>query len=365
MNTKQLRSILFLTLIGGLAFACNMSTNDDHETVVPVEKLDLPPGDHDSVAWLPNGKLIFSIPVEDIVNAPSRARYYLFDNELLEEIPLPIDPLCRWQEYLGPTNLPDGRLGLAKNCAGRWPDKPPGLDMAAYLMAYDFDTGITEQIVSEPLPEGLGLSGTFSWNPDMSRGVVAGGSLFGTLYWVTPTGSMPMTVTVGEGSNMWSLAENFRVMQDRENNAVNIGIAKTPAWSHDGHAIAFFASPDAVGRSGQSRATGSYNLYLMDSDTLKPEVVLSDLHFPHLLEWSPDDNWLLLSTEAGSNSVRGLWLFSLAEGSLQLIVQGSFGDVTWSPDGQKIAAIKCDEVCVGPNDILVFDVSNLVQDDSE
>ncbi|MBE7529102.1 MAG: PD40 domain-containing protein [Ardenticatenaceae bacterium] len=365
MNINWLRSILILSMLGFFAIACTNNANDRFEAKVPLEKLDLPPGEHSSIEWLPDGKLIISIPVEDTVNVQNRRKYFIYFDGQLQEIPLAVDPLCRWQNYLAPTSLPDGRLGLAKNCAGRWPDKPPGLDMAAYLMGYDFDTGITEQIVSEPLPEGLGLSGTFSWNPDMSRGVVAGGSLFGTLYWVTPTGSMPMTVTVGEGSDTWSLAENFRVMQNRENNAMHIGVAKTPAWSHDGNTIAFFASPEAVGRSGQSRVTGSYNLYLMDPDTLQPEVVLSDLYFPHLLEWSPDDNWLLLSAEAGSKRVRGLWLFSRAESSLQLIAQGSFRDINWSPDGQKIAAIKCEDICIGQNEILILDVSELAQNGQE
>lgn len=361
MNVNWLRSIFILSLLGIFAIACTMISNSRFEAKVPVEQVDLPQEDYTYLEWLPDGKLILSISTPVKGSSRTTIKHFLFDNGGLQEIPLATDPLCQWDMYLFPTSLPDGRLGLAKDCAGRWPDKPPGMDMAAYLMAYNFDSGITEQIVSEPLPAGLGLSGIFSWNPDMSRGVVAGGSLFGTLYWVTPTGSMPMTVTVGEGSDTWSLAENFRVMQNRENNAVDIGIAKAPAWSHDGNRIAFFASPEAVGRSGQSRATGRYNLYLMDPSTLQPEAVLSDLYFAHLLAWSPDDQWLLLNTRVGSEQTQGLWLFLPAERKLELIAQGSFGDMSWSPDGQKVAAIKCGETCIGQNEILIFDVSQLVQ----
>ena len=184
--------ILALSLSSIGIIACTTNLNTGFEANVPIEKLDLPPENYGSIEWLPDGRLVISIPDTDTVNNQNRIKYFLFDNEEINEILLPEDPLCRWQEYVLPTNLPDGRLGLAKNCGGRWPDKAPGLDMAAYLMAYNFDTGIIEQIVSEPLPARLGLGGIFSWNPDMSRGVIAGGSLFRTLYWVTPTGSMPM-----------------------------------------------------------------------------------------------------------------------------------------------------------------------------
>jgi hypothetical protein len=350
-----------LQLVLILIFFCLLSACEaDTETFTAIatpEEVGVPQDHYSFIEWLPDDRLLLSVYSKDQIAPNSPWQYFVLDDEFREFV-LPTNPLCqRRTDYLHPNILPDGRLGFTQSCIGRWPELAPGYDSTSYFVAYDLDTGEVEQIVSEPA---IDLVGRSSWNPDMSLGIAEAGSLLATIYWITPSSVMPMTVTISGGSRPWSLAENYQVMQE-DSSRRDIGIAKEPAWSRDGETIAFFASPDAIDQEGQSRAASEFKLYVMRSDVLQPEAVLSDLYFAHLLAWSPDDRWLLLYAEAGTERTNGLWLFSPEHHTLQLVAAGRFSDMSWAPDGHAIAAVHClDDLCEQA-EIVRYDVRSLVQ----
>lgn len=81
--------------------------------------------------------------------------------------------------------------------------------------------------MEEPLPFGVG---DFSWNPNMTRGVLEIGSLLSTIVWLTPAGMELMTITIGSGEQSWSLEENLAAMYDDRIDNSEVGIARDPVW---------------------------------------------------------------------------------------------------------------------------------------
>jgi hypothetical protein len=355
----------FLLLVGVLPGCVTTGTGSatkapaEVEPGVPFQKLAVPPAHYSWLTWADESRLVLVSPASDM---GLENRYEVLNDGLLQELALPGDPICQHAlTYQFPATLPDGRLGLVKWCITQWPTQSEE-DSLQYLVAYDWQTESIEQIVSGPLPD-IGAN-DFSWNPDMSRGVQAAGSLFQTLYWLAPDGVEPMTITISRGRRSWSLDENYYSMLNRDNNH-DIGIARAPSWSPDGQTIAFFASPAAVGRSGQSRAMGEYQLYLMDPNELEPRPALAGVYYAHRLHWSPDNQWLLFTGEAGPRRIKGIWLFSPAQNDLELIAEGSFRDIAWSPDGLKVTAIHCrqeDWPECKQQEILQFDVSEVIKE---
>ncbi|RME06886.1 MAG: hypothetical protein D6816_07230, partial [Bacteroidetes bacterium] len=168
-------------------------------------------------------------------------------------------------------------------------------------MAYNWETGAFKKIVEAPLPVDTWFP---SWNPEMTRGVLSIGSLLGTIVWVTPAGMEAMTVTIDTDELSWSLAENLSVMEDYyhgNDRTAEVGIARNPAWSPDGRWIAFWASTNAIGRTGISRARGAYGLYLLDPDTLQLQQIIENVQNMTLLVWSPNSQWLSFTGDIGTS----------------------------------------------------------------
>lgn len=245
---------------------------------------------------------------------------FILDNEQLHPLELPKDTAClTGTHYSRPNLLPDGRIGLVKFCVDALSE--PLADRGDHtLTAFDLDQHIVTPIMDGFLYPGLQQS--FTWNQDVSRGVMAVGTLDSTLYWLTPEGPEPMQVTVGEGEATWSLAEALEqttCTRECEPSPPPVGIASTPGWSPDGKTIAFTASPAAMSLQGISRVNAVYSLYLMDATELRPRAVIDDLYQPRLLRWSPDGQKLLLDACVGSLSRCGIWLYSLQNRSLKQI----------------------------------------------
>ncbi|MGH2536807.1 MAG: TolB family protein [Candidatus Promineifilaceae bacterium] len=341
-------------LIGLLMFLA--ACQPDVSGKVVREPLALAAGYYGPVMWLSEERLlVFYRGTWDYLEYPSNVR---------GEVRLESDPRCTLQTvYLAPEVLPDGRLGLVKDCVSLRPQEPPAIGgHERYLVAYDWQSQTVEQIVAGPLP--TTQAAAFSWNPDMTRGVQALAGLLGTLYWLTPAGYEPMEVTVGEGARSWSLAENLRILlspdADVQLHKRDVGIADNPSWSPDGGTIAFFASTAAINRSGPSRGDGEYHLYLMDPVELRPEPALGKVYYPSFLAWSPDSRWLAFLGRAGALRASGLWLFNPEDNELELIEAGEILDATWSPDGTQLAVTRCGATGCENAEVFRYDVSALV-----
>lgn len=345
-----LMGLLFLT-------ACGTGVNvPDPEIIqpdVPAEVVDFPVAEN-YVTWLPDGKLLIRTESSGtLYKIDEPISYLLRDGDDLEQRQFPVETHCSAYQYHINGILPDGRLGLVEEC--NIYDKPyqrPTEEMT-YILAYDWHTGEVERLVAQSLPP---IGGSwFSWNPDMTRGVQEAGSLLSTLIWLTPERAEPMDILIEDGSRRWSLAENYRVILARESDAREIGRAGSPAWSPDGTQIAFFASPDAVGRNNISRATGEYKLYLMDAALLQPKPVLDGMYFADFLTWSPDGHWLVFigEREGYCSADTCLWLFSPErEELIQVTSDIMVEPISWSPDGSRlVTARKCGD-CQPSNTML-------------
>lgn len=324
----------------------------------------LPAEDYSVVSWYPDGRLMFFLDTDN-----QSIQYVISVEGTINELQLEFDARCQRIKYLvNPTPLPNGQMGVIEICGGRWPERAVGrLADEMYLMSYDWEGDSLKQIVAAPLMSGLG-AGRFTWNPDMSRGIQEATSLIGTLYWITPDSIEPMDITIGEVNRSWSLAENMTIEASNDSeiylNKRDVGVASAPAWSSDGEVIALMASTDAINRSGASRGLGEHSLYLIDPIEQQAEAILDQIYYPHLLIWSPDNQWLAFNAAYGKGKNEGLWLFSPTQNILHLVDEGNFKSFAWSPNGQEIAALYCpDDLCysAGVAEPVLYDVKSLVQ----
>jgi hypothetical protein len=349
--------LMFAVLALGTATACE----SQRELTIPSEKVPVPVGKYGSVLRFADGRILLST-----IDSPSyksgRLRYYSITQEQFVDVPVPADPRCRKTQYISSTALPDGTLGFNMICHGYWPNRPLGGDGASFIVSYDWESGEIKPIVAEPLPY---RAVDFSWNPEMTRGVQGIGSLLSTIYWITPTGMKPMTVTIGAGEQSWSLDENLVAMNDERLDNTDVGIARTPVWSPDGRLVAFWASTDVIGRSGMSRARGSYGLYLLDPRTFQLQKLLENVRNTTRPVWSPDSHWLVFAGDRGS-SRDSLWLTDLGGGPPHLVGKGNNFDIFnafngwgWLSDREIIVTM-----CVNPDceytEVIKYDVRDIV-----
>lgn len=355
MRSAFIRALIVLTLALGFV-ACTMVRlpQPPAPMLASARTLEVPPDWYHEVLRFPDGRIFLHI--KDL-------RYYVLGENRVLEIPFPWDKRCVNVKYDLPKVLPDGRLAFREFCGQLWRDRPLGLGDAHFLVAYDWQASRMIPIIDAPLPPVLYDA---TWSPDMQRGVVASGSLDGTLSWLTPQGIEPMTITVGAGDRAWRLDVYFpgaTPYPERD----DVGIARNPAWSPDGQYIAFWASSAAIGKVGLARAVVPYDLYLLDPKTLAWRVLtrgVSEGALTYAQYWSPDSQWILFSGGIGGET--GLWIVSPGDGQLQLVDRtngGAFAGFNWRTD-HTIVAVKCTDSSCYKSSVLEYDVS-LLQSDSE
>jgi hypothetical protein len=215
----------------------------------------------DAVAWFPNGRLV----VEG-TNAENRVTFWSTTGEAIEWTQLSLDkyPRCPPQSFMGASTLPDGRLGLL--CAA---DLRNGT-LVYEVVAYDWESTSIEQLVKTELP----APGGYTWDPGMSRGLLATNGAYSTLYWLSSTEITPVDLTLVEGTRSWWLPESIAAL-DRYNQSRNltgrephpVGLVNVPAWSPDGSSIAFWATLETIGRPFNFPVV-PWTLYLLNPETM-------------------------------------------------------------------------------------------------
>jgi len=263
---------------------------------------------------------------------------------------LPSDPDCFLTNYYGDESLPDGKLQILKLCGSG------GNGTDTYLMAYDWETQRLEKLVG-PLP--LGTSGA-SWNPQGTKaiGYLDSGFASKTLFWVYPDGFEPLDLVIQDDGRSWNLQDDFpKFTADDTGKSGTTGRA---SWSPDEVAIAFFASPDAIGKTSFERFGVEHYLYLMNPETLQYEVVADKIFSPFLLSWSPDSNYIAFIGHYGFRKENGIWLYSIKTNSITEVSKGIFQDIVWRPDGNRLVAIGCEDLGVC-NKILEYDLTTILE----
>ena len=355
-----LLSIVFISVaLSGGCTSNSPSTNKILHPNIPVQKLNFPEAEYNNLFWLSQKGLV------EVISNLSTGRFSLVEenSSQLHELSLPSDPACKkYLDYFPSQILPDGRIGLIKNCGE---DIRSASQNTSFLMAYDLEYDKLEKIVAGNLPSWVNSRG-FTWNPTMTRGVQElTDRLFSTLHWISPNGSSPIPLTLKDGYRSWSLDEQYNNMTTTNEGGSQYGYAGYPAWSPDGKTIAFWVSFDAMGHTGITRVDGEFYLVFLNPEDLSYRFVIKDIYDPYELKWSADGKWLAFFGSAGSTSEKGLWLYSLTENSLTKIgdKQHFSGAPAWFPDGQSIAVISCyaweTEICK-KTEILKYDLSNVM-----
>ena len=339
--------LLLINLIVVLVVSCRPTFNSFSKVNTP-KQLSYPASEfYDSLVIVENEMvvLIDGGEFDDL-------QYYAKEGEAeYQRFNFPEDHRCSSTRYYAYETLPDGRLQVWKHCFTE-------NGTITYLMAYDW---LAQKLndVSGPLP--LGSSGA-SWNPDQTRAIAYLDSKFAskTLFWISNGGYSPLDLNIVDGNHSWNLKDDFPDFNADDTGKT--GTTGRAAWSPDGKQIAFFASADAIGKTGFERFNVEYKLYLMSPETLHYEVVADGIFSPFLLSWSPDSTHLAFIGDYGILKEKGIWLYSVKTNIVAQVSKGRFQSIVWSTDGEDLVAIQCDSIDLCDK-VLKYDVTNLVYDE--
>ena len=262
-------------------------------------------------------------------------------------IPVPGAPACNRIDDVGPTMLADGRIAFQRRCTpgARGPNT-----FDTTLTALNNDGSLTVLANLGGLPF---VPRQVAWSASATEGILWGGSrICDGLLAVDRSGVKALDVEINASGHAFNLKDFV------SNNCTDTGNAELPAWSKDGHTIAFLASGDAVGKSDAARLDASYSLFTMDSQAWIPRQLLSNIVQPMGLAWSPDGTKVAFSATVGGNP--GTWILNAGSGRLTRVAQTNHLDVAWSPDGSQLAALENEtQAPADPNIHIVFDVGSI------
>ena len=307
-----------------------------------------PPRFLDSIVWLPDGRLAFGSLIDS-----SREIWSVFPDGHAAG-PLDVDPgmRCTRTELFPDGVLADGRLAYQIRC---FPGPRGPFTYRTGLMALDTAGHSTTLMPLTDLPF---IPRQAAWAPDLSQGLLGGGSVICEgIVRVDGSGMHPWNLSLGSGDGRFNLADFLAATDD----CGTTGNVDTPAWSPDGKTVAFFGATAAVGHSGQSRLDDPWALYTVDGNLAAPRIVLDGLVDPGDASWSPDGRWLALKASVGG--AKGLWLLEFpTRRLLRISDHDGWVGVAWSPDGSHLAGLRDDTPLGAPRvaSIVVLDVSALV-----
>lgn len=272
------------------------------------------------VTWPTADQLVLT--VADQSTLPSEWSTYVLDASSgdAEPLELPAPAACDWVRHGFPRPLADGRVSLSQFCEFASPASP---NSSSAVVAVDLGSGEVE-VLSE-LGSDLSPSGS-SWDPAVERGVASeSSSICASLFGVDRSGPTGLPVRLGEGDDTWLADEELRSSECTE------GRADWPAWSPDGRTIAFFSSPDSVGKEGFRRLDQPWELLLMDPATLKTRTLVDRVEHARATTWSPDGRWLAYVAEED-----GVFVVSAAGGRPRRVSEEPARWLAWSPDGDEL-----------------------------
>lgn len=291
-------------------------------------RVPIPNGAYFSTAWLAGGWLVVHYEATDRFEyRPWRLR---IDGSGFERLPLGDVPGCVRVRYQKATKLPDGRLGLVAGC------EPSDVRHRASfnIVGYNIATQGVEPLLTDPIPYN---PTQFSWNPGLTKAMFGHSSgICGSIAWLTRKGIERPDITLTDHGRGWHLGAFFD--RARGEPCTREGRADLPAWSPNGHGIAFFASPQSIGVGGKARLDQPWNLYLMEPAGKVISPLLRNVMDPASLAWSPDSR-LLAFTGTIRGRGPGLYVLDAASGGLERLLPYHLGGLDWAPDGGHLVGI--------------------------
>jgi hypothetical protein len=304
---------------------------------------ELPVGHYNDLAWVDDDRLVVALDPTAKAAVPQLAEFAR-DGEQLADLNLPSDSHCQRTNFLFPSRLPDGRLGLIKHCIRPIESNPNSMWTQE---AYEFETGklvtltrfgpLTRRLNSGETDEYYAHASTATWNSSMKQGLIGTGGLCSTIARIDRHGIKELNALVESDGRSWNLRD--QLFADPSETCSSKGIASDPQWSVRDD-VAFFASPQAIGTSGPARGFVPSNLYLMKVGEWQPEVIVKDLVLSSTssIEWSPDGRYLAFT--AGMNgSEWGLWLFDSRTEELAQLSSERGSQLAWNPEGTELALL--------------------------
>jgi Tol biopolymer transport system component len=160
----------------------------------------------------------------------------------------------------------------------------------------------------------------------------------------------PMDIEIEDRGLKWNLKD---YLEGKE----RTGAARHPAWSPDGKTIAFFVTIYGIREDPSPKYNVNYDLFFMDSSTLKPVPELMDVADAGKIVWSPNNEYLLFRGCIGRRLTCGLWRYRISDKTLSLIEEGeSFADYIWITNN-KVVAIKDTDIFSDGSEIWEYSIS--------
>jgi len=329
------------------------------EADTPATKISLPSNllKIETISLLPKGQLVIGTSDDQIW-------YQATEENGWRQLLLVNDPQCLKTYYYQVSVLPDGRIGMLKNCTGTWKDSSGrAFHELVSLVAYDLVSGALEPLVAVPLPD----SGRFTWSPDMNRGVFSTIGSYSTLYWITGSGTQPITVTLTDGTKSWTLSDSIVAREQYRSSSSRTGYEPHPVgnvgavtWSPIGNRVAFWATLEPIGQPYNLFREMAWNIYVLDAHTLQLDQVLTGVYNAGKLVWAPDGQWLAYTSGSKGGQPRGIWLLSLHTRKSILIREGEYKNMAWSSDGKSIITVLCSDLSCDTSEVWKYDVSTIV-----
>jgi hypothetical protein len=318
---------------------------------VPFQQINSPPGTYSQVIWLPTDDLVVRYEENPRIGGTELQpwTYRLWKLPAtggdLEHIVLPAAPGdCRQTRFgVGETHK-DGRVRVGQACEKGVEERDEG-----YVLLWDPLLGQTKPLLDYQLP---GSTGAVTFHPDLHRGIYTTQMFIrDRMFWLEKTGYRPLDVGMVR--------------------------ANRAAWSPLGDRIIFWGNRELAGPSGPGWAGQPHDLWSMPADCAEwtggcgyeVEKLVADVQDSGGAYWSPDGQWLAFY--GGVQGVDALWLRNMQTGQLIAVstADHSLWSLSWSPDGQRIAAAARSNAITDVYDmtsvLYVFDVSSIVGDERE
>jgi hypothetical protein len=330
----------------------------------PIRLLDVLPANYSGAAWL-NAKTVVLgwRPPSGEVSEPVRLVQISPDAKGHHQLPFVKSTAICWRiEESDPVALPDGRLGFLRQCQ-------PSNTKDASVIDYDL-VAVDLRTQAEAVLTRLGDASvfqakvnvySFSFGPDMSRGVLyLGSKICDSVASFDGHGIHPLDFGFGSGADRSNLADAFAMPCPDTINA------RSAALSPDGSQIGLFVAEGAKGKDGADRLRATWDLVMIRPSDGSFRRFFSDLQDPHDLSWSPNGAWLAFGDTVDSGASTTLLVQSDGgRNPRSLDLSDRLTSLAWAPTGKAILALADRTDPGGDTDAkalpVIIDVTELVK----